>query len=45
MLKQTINSEVVEKLKIKEENIKNIENNNGAIIKIKGENVGIYKDK
>lgn len=44
MIKQTINSEIVEKFKIKKEDIKNIQNNNGAIIKIDGKNVGIYKD-
>ena len=45
MVKQTINSEVIEKFKIKEVDIEDIENDNGAIIKIDGKNVGVYKDK
>jgi len=44
MIKQTATSEVIEKFKIKEEPIENIQNDNGAILKIDGKNVGIYKD-
>ena len=44
MLKETVNSIALNKMKIKPENIEKIENDNGAIIQIEGENVGIYKD-
>lgn len=44
MLKETVNSIAIKKLKIDTWNVDNIENNNGAIIEIDGNNVGIYKD-
>lgn len=44
MLKQTVTSIAIEKFKIPEGEIEEIENDNGAIIKINGTNVGIYKD-
>ena len=44
MLHETVNSIALNKLKIKPENIGKIEKDNGAIIQIDGENVGIYKD-
>ena len=45
MVKQTVSSIALEKFKIKPENLDKIENDNGAIVEINGENVGIYKDK
>lgn len=45
MAKQTVNSIALNKLKIEKENLDKIENNNGAIIKINEQNVGIYKDE
>ena len=44
MIKQTVTSWAFEKANIPIGNIEEIENDNGAIIKINGENVGIYKD-
>ncbi len=44
MLKETVNSIALNKMKIKPESIEKIENDNGAIIQIDGDNVGIYKD-
>ena len=44
MVKETVNSIALNKFKIEPENIDKIENDNGAIIEIYGENVGIYKD-
>ena len=44
MLKETVNSIALNKFKIAPESIDKIENDNGAIIEINGENVGIYKD-
>ena len=44
MVKQTVNSIALNKLKIEEEDLKVIKNDNGAIIEINGKNVGIYKD-
>ena len=44
MLKQTVTSIAIEKFKIPEGDIDEIKNDNGAIIKINGTNVGIYKD-
>ena len=44
MLEQSINSVVLNKFKIEPEDIENIENDNGAIVKIKGVNIGIYKN-
>ena len=44
MVKETVNSIALNKFKIKEESLSKIKNDNGAIIKINGENVGIYKD-
>ena len=44
MLQETVNSIALNKLKIKPEHISKIEKDNGAIIQLDGENVGIYKD-
>ena len=44
MLKQTATSLVVEKLKIPDDTIKDIENDNGKIIEIEGNKIGLYKD-
>ena len=44
MLKETVNSIALNKLKIDTWNLEKIENNNGAIIEIDGNNIGIYKD-
>ena len=44
MLKQTTTSLVVEKLKIPDDTIKDIKNNNAKIIEIDGNKIGIYKD-
>ena len=44
MLKETVNSIAFNKMKIKPESIEKIEKDNGAIIQIDGDNVGIYKD-
>ena len=44
MLKETVNSIALNKLKIDSWNVDMIENDNGAIIEINGENIGIYKD-
>ena len=44
MLKQTATSLVVEKLKIPDDTIKDIKNNNGRIVEIDGNKIGIYKD-
>lgn len=45
MVKETVNSIALNKFKIEPVNIDKIENDNGAIVEIDGENVGIYKDK
>ena len=44
MIKQSVNSIALNKLKIEPDDINKIENDNGAIIEIDGENIGIYKD-
>lgn len=44
MLKETVNSIALNKFKIDPWSIDMIENDNGAIIEINGDNVGIYKD-
>ena len=44
MVKETVNSVILNKFKIEPEDLENIENDNGAILEINGENVGIYKD-
>lgn len=44
MLKETVNSIALNKLKIEPEELDKIENDNGAIIEVNGENIGIYKD-
>ena len=44
MVEETVKSIVLNKFKIEPEDIKQIKNDNGAIIEINGENVGIYKD-
>ena len=45
MVKETVNSIALNKFKIEPYSVEQIENDNGAILKINGENVGIYKDK
>ena len=45
MVKESVESIALNKLKIEPHSVDEIENDNGAIIKIDGENVGIYKDK
>lgn len=44
MLKETVNSIALNKFKIDSWNLDLIQNDNGAIVEIDGENVGIYKD-
>lgn len=44
MVKESIEGLALNKFKIEPFNIEQIENDNGAIIKIDGENVGVYKD-
>lgn len=44
MLKQTTSSLVVDKLKVPNYTIKDIKNDNGRIIEIDGNKIGIYKD-
>ena len=44
MLKETVNSIALNKFKIDSWNLDLIEKDNGAIVEINGENVGIYKD-
>ena len=44
IIKDSINSILINKFKVEKENLEKIQNNNGAIIKINGENIGIYKD-
>lgn len=44
MFKQVFKSYIVNRIKIPEEDISKIKKNNGAIIKVKGNVVGIYKD-
>ena len=45
MSKQVINSFITSRIKIPEEDTRNIKNDNGGIIRIEGKSVGIYKDK
>ena len=45
MVKETANSIALNKFKIEPYSVEQIENDNGVILKINGENVGIYKDK
>lgn len=45
MFKQTANSMIINKFKIKEESIESIEKNSGKIIKLDGKLVGVYKDE
>lgn len=45
MVKESIESLAINKFKIESHNIDEIENDNGAIIKIDGKNIGVYKDK
>jgi len=45
MLKESVESIALNKFKIESNSIEEIENDNGAIIKIDEKNVGIYKDK
>lgn len=44
MIKESVNSILLNKFKVETEDIEKIKNDNGAIIKINGENIGIYKD-
>lgn len=44
MIKESVNSILLNKFKVETEGIEKIKNDNGAIIKINGENIGIYKD-
>lgn len=44
MLKETVNSIALNKFKIDPWSVDMIENDNGAIVEINGDNVGIYKD-
>lgn len=44
MIKQTVNSIALNKLKIEPYNIEQIEKDNAAILEIDGKNVGVYKD-
>ena len=44
IVKETVNSIALNKFKIEPENLDKIENDNGAIVEINGENIGIYKD-
>lgn len=44
IIKQTVNSIALEKFKIEPENLSKIQKDNGAIVEIDGENIGIYKD-
>ena len=45
MIKESVESIVLNKFKIGQYEIDEIENDNGGIIEINGDNVGIYKDK
>ncbi|MBR0350258.1 MAG: FAD-dependent oxidoreductase [Clostridia bacterium] len=45
MVSQVVKSFVTNRIKIPEEEISAIEENNGGIIKIDGQNIGIYKDE
>lgn len=45
MFNQVVRSFVINKIKIPKKQVVNIENDNGAIIKVDGNLVGIYKDK
>lgn len=45
MLEETVNSIALNKFKIKPASLESIENDNGAIVEIDGDNVGVYKDK
>lgn len=44
MVKETVNSIILNKLKIEPEDLDKIKNDNGAILELNGENIGIYKD-
>ena len=44
MIKESVNSILLNKFKVEPEDIGKIKNDNGAIIKINGENIGIYRD-
>ena len=45
MIKEVVKSLVIEKLKIPEDTIRDIENEQGRIVEIDGKKVGVYKDK
>lgn len=44
MIEETVNSIALNKFKIKPASLESIENDNGAIVEINGDNVGVYKD-
>ena len=44
MVKESVNSLALKKLKIEPADVSQIENDNGAVLEIDGENVGVYKD-
>ena len=44
MVKESVNSIALKKLKIEPADVSQIENDNGAVLEIDGENVGVYKD-
>ena len=44
MIEESVNSIILNKFNIEPEELENIKNDNGAIVKINGENIGIYKD-
>ena len=45
MIKETANSLVINKFKVPEDDLKNIENDTGHVFEYNGKKVGIYKDK
>lgn len=45
MIKQSVNSIVINKFKIPEEALETIENDSGKIIEINGQNIGVYRNK
>ena len=45
MLRQSVYSLVLNKIKVPKEHLEDIQNDNGGIIEYEGEKVGVYKDK
>jgi len=45
MIKQSVNSLIINKFKIPEEALETVENDSGKIIEIDGKNVGVYRNK